>query len=1384
MRPILPILVAAVAVAWPAPARAQLRIVNYNVNNSDPAAFGPRAGMETVLRGMNASAKGGFARPVDILILEEAESVTSTGTAYAGLLNTIAGGTSYLRSTVDAGSTGSGRPIAVYNSAAVSLVAEKKVGSLSGTASQPRQTMRYQFRPVGYDSAADFYVYASHYKASTGAANEAERNNEARAIRADSDALGQGVSVIYAGDFNFYSSTEAAFQTLTGTGNGQAFDPVSRVGGWSGSSSFKDVHTQSPATVAVFNGQVTGGMDDRFDFQLVTAEADDGRGFDYLPNSYWAFGNTATHAINQAVSSGSAATLAGRIPGYTTAQASSVLTALTQVTDHLPVLADYQLPAKMTATLAAPPPRVIRGASVSGTLTVANAAPVAVAAGADRLDYAFTGSGGFTSSGTGSDAALGGSNTHLLTLSTTAAGLRSGTVSVTSSSPQAATPTFSGTVTTSVLDRAVGSFASATTSSTLALDFGTLIRWGAGASSTFSIFNRPATSGTAWTARLDLDGVTATLPPAVFSTSLAPFVNLASGSSRPFSVSVATATTGSFTGSYALAMSDEDLPGATGQSLAVSIRAIVMQPVAGDLNCDAQVDILDAAGFLGAGLLDTGITASWSQGDFNADAQVDVLDVADFLAADCFDKGDYRPAGAASAVAAVPEPVFAPAIHAVFAAVGIAMLNKRRRRAILAAVAVAGGAFAGPARAGGIIDFGLADEFTLSQPVVQIQVGSFGALDLNEYLLDTGASGILAGANSSAELRAKGLVTEATYVDYGVAGPQSTGVSRPYDFFFAGSDGVPRTLANARMQTSSGDFAFYSGIAGMPLMTGRTVGFNLASQADMNDLRIGVAFDVAYPATPSAHQYSVPLTMVQFPASGQQHPTDPLPENASLPFVPVRAQYGGTTKTGNFLLDTGAQQCILSKAMALDLGLDLNGNGMLDDEALSFQTVAGVGGSVEIPVLRIDALSLRAAGDVELLFRDITVGVIDIDPALPGVLGMNVLNSGWEMYALNTFLGMDPGPPGVFGRIDLDFRPAAALRGEMRLSVDPSRDAFISQGPITVSVASGSPTQGQAGHAAIGGPSGITKTGAGTLVLDAVNTLTGTTVVQGGTVRIAAANALFGSPVVVQPGGRLELATGTSPARVPSVTLAGGTLSAPALVINGSAGIAKLVLAGGQVTGSPTLAVGVAGRVALTAGDTLSVASLAVDEAAGGLIDVGSGRLVVAANGITRAALLADLAAGRAGGDWTGVAGITSSTAAADLAQRVPRSVGWLEAADGSLLVGYAAAGDATVDGVVDILDAARFLAAGRFDTWSPAVWGEGDFNYDGVVDVLDAADFASAGLFDQGAYGPAAPALAFEPAATAVTHAVPEPSGAAAVVMGMGLVMCFRRRFQLACVS
>lgn len=437
-------------------AQAQLRIATYNTNNYASGQTLPRAGVGTVLEALGDQAKAGFARPLDILLVQEQSTLTTSTDGLVGILNGIYGAGTYARGSLQGGTTGGGRPAVIYNTTTVQLIAELEASPAStvSTTGGPRATLRHQFRPLGYDSAADFYIYNSHLKAVDDDASEDRRAVEVGLFRANADALGDGAHVIYAGDMNFYRASEAGFQGLVAAGPGQAFDPVNRIGSWNNSSSFRDVHTQSPVTTAQFDGQVTGGLDDRFDFQLVTGEVLDGRGFDVIGGSYWAFGNTGTHSLNNALSSGSVTALQNLLPGYSSAETTAVVNAIMAASDHLPVVADYQLPAKLAVAAPALPTSVLKGASVTGSLSVSNAAPVAVAIGADRLDYSVSGSGGLAASASGSREPLAAAATHGLSFDTSAAGAISGTLSVTSSSPQAAAASFSRNYTINVLDRA------------------------------------------------------------------------------------------------------------------------------------------------------------------------------------------------------------------------------------------------------------------------------------------------------------------------------------------------------------------------------------------------------------------------------------------------------------------------------------------------------------------------------------------------------------------------------------------------------------------------------------------------------------------------------------------------------------------------------------------------------------------------------------------------------------------------------------------------------------------------------------------------------------------------------------------------------------------
>src|SRR3954453_23917857 len=111
-------------------------------------------------------------------------------------------------------------------------------------------------------------------------------------------------------------------------------------------------------------------MDDRFDFQVVTGEFLDGAGLSYIANSSHSFGNNGTTYNTDINAASNTVPLTG-VPSYTRAQ---VLSALHTVSDHLPVVADYQIPAIMQASAAAIPSSIDLGSAFNVTVTVTNSA--------------------------------------------------------------------------------------------------------------------------------------------------------------------------------------------------------------------------------------------------------------------------------------------------------------------------------------------------------------------------------------------------------------------------------------------------------------------------------------------------------------------------------------------------------------------------------------------------------------------------------------------------------------------------------------------------------------------------------------------------------------------------------------------------------------------------------------------------------------------------------------------------------------------------------------------------------------------------------------------------------------------------------------------------
>jgi hypothetical protein len=381
-----------------------------------------------------------------------------------------------------------------------------------------------------------------------------------------------------------------------------------------------------------------------------------------------------------------------------------------------------------------------------------------------------------------------------------------------------------------------------------------------------------------------------------------------------------------------------------------------------------------------------------------------------------------------------------------------------------------------PARADEIM-LGPSDFFVSNQPRVMIQMEypvnsgvPFG--EPVEFYLDTGASGILFATGSyfenpnyyNVEHRTDGSVVQ--YEETGVAGTQLLDVFQPHDFYFAGTDGTTTLLPNIRPFGSiDADLADVNGLVGMPAMINRVTRLNLQNQLDLssdNWSLIDVSFHTNAPAPPvgASPRFHVPLKLEPpgFPGVDPDHPDDPKPEFAANPFVIglghtfVDQQSHSHTVYRNALLDTGAQNSIISHQLAIDLGINLNrndpgtdiedidGDGTITND--DYLEVGGLGGSVFVPLVHLAKLSVPTKEGTYISVSDVDVAVfVDPDgnsldiPGLDSVLGMNFLTSGYLEPLLFEAATGDPATGGFINDVTLDFRDPN--NPEMLLDLNP-----------------------------------------------------------------------------------------------------------------------------------------------------------------------------------------------------------------------------------------------------------------------------------------------------------------------------------------------------------
>lgn len=487
------------------PVATPLRVCSWNVTNYSTTSFGGRdANFQTSFYGVIPAglALAGQSMYPDVIIGQEFISAAAVAN-FRNMLNTAPGSPGdwvaapfrdgadtdsafFFRSTKvqllnrtggvvsNADLANPGVPTGTGATAAVIIA----VGS-SSTSNQPRNTVRYDFAPVGYTgSAARIGAYSVHLKAQgsnsppPGENAQGRRLVETQRIRANASgvdtngagsALPAGYQYIIAGDTNIQTSSAPDYQAMVGasiTGwtngslvfvsqtitGGRVWDPINSPGSWNNNSAFRYIHTQDPAA--------TGQMDDRHDQILLNASLLDGDGLDYLnfetvpyfsaPNtasSAWTFStstwNDPGHTYRAWGNDGSAYDLPLRTTGNTFVGA-TIATAIQATASgggHLPVIVDLRVPAiAAVSTSTIDFGTVTVGDLATRVLEVFNAGEVArwTAGGISPLNYtvSVTGAGFSTPAGSFTEAAGGGRNSHVVTLNTSAPGTFSGTVTI------------------------------------------------------------------------------------------------------------------------------------------------------------------------------------------------------------------------------------------------------------------------------------------------------------------------------------------------------------------------------------------------------------------------------------------------------------------------------------------------------------------------------------------------------------------------------------------------------------------------------------------------------------------------------------------------------------------------------------------------------------------------------------------------------------------------------------------------------------------------------------------------------------------------------------------------------------------------------------------
>jgi endonuclease/exonuclease/phosphatase family metal-dependent hydrolase len=220
-----------------------------------------------------------------------------------------------------------------------------------------RDINRYTFKLNTVDAATNpvrIQVYVTHLKASTDADDRLDRLESVEDFVTDLNTISSDSFVIFAGDFNFYTSNESGYQKILSNSNPiKIIDPINRSNPvWPAGNSesyyfanrwgtarqyfynndtYADVHSQSTRGTQVNGEGSTGYMDDRFDYIMLSNNFTTSSDFYYVADSYKTLGNNGNcfdGSVNDASCSGT--------------YSQSFRNALYNFSDHLPIYLEIE----------------------------------------------------------------------------------------------------------------------------------------------------------------------------------------------------------------------------------------------------------------------------------------------------------------------------------------------------------------------------------------------------------------------------------------------------------------------------------------------------------------------------------------------------------------------------------------------------------------------------------------------------------------------------------------------------------------------------------------------------------------------------------------------------------------------------------------------------------------------------------------------------------------------------------------------------------------------------------------------------------------------------------------------------------------------------------